>query len=43
MQALGTKVEIHESRRTGRGRIVIHYFTLDDFDRIGERLGLAPQ
>lgn len=40
VRELGTKVEIHESRRRGRGRIVIHYYNLDDFDRIGERLGI---
>ena len=42
IQALGTKVEISESRRKGKGRIVIHYGSLDDFDRISERLGVAP-
>jgi ParB family chromosome partitioning protein len=40
VRALGTKVEIQESRKKGAGRIVIHYFTLDDFDRIAERLGI---
>jgi ParB family chromosome partitioning protein len=39
-RALGTKVEIRESARKGRGRILIHYFSLDDFDRVMERLGL---
>lgn len=39
-RSLGTKVEIHESARKGKGRILIHYFSLDDFDRIQERLGL---
>lgn len=38
MQATGTKVEIHESRKKGSGKIVIHYYNLDDFDRISERL-----
>ena len=42
VQALGTKVEISESRRKGTGRIVIHYGSLDDFDRISERLGISP-
>jgi len=41
VQALGTKVEINESRRRGSGRIVIHYFSLDDFDRITQRLGVS--
>jgi len=40
VRALGTKVEILESRKKGAGRIVIHYFTLDDFDRVAERLGI---
>jgi ParB family chromosome partitioning protein len=40
VQSLGTKVEIHESRRRGSGRVVIHYYNLDDFDRIAERLGI---
>lgn len=43
MGALNTKVEILESRRKGVGRIVIHYYSLDDFDRIAQRLGLEPQ
>ena len=39
---LGTRVTI-ETRRTGqRGRIVIEFYSLDDFDRITEQLGLAP-
>lgn len=42
-QALGTKVEIDESRRKGSGKIVIHYFSLDDFDRVAERLGVATE
>lgn len=40
VRALGTKVEINESARKGSGRIVVHYFSLDDFDRIMERLGI---
>lgn len=39
-RALGTKVEIQEAARKGRGKLVIHYFSLDDFDRIMERLGV---
>jgi ParB family chromosome partitioning protein len=42
-EALGTKVEIDESRRKGSGRITIHYFNLDDFDRIVERLGISVE
>jgi ParB family chromosome partitioning protein len=40
MQATGTKVEIQESRRKGSGKVIIHYYSLDDFDRITERLGV---
>jgi len=42
VRTLGTKVEIQESRRKGSGKIVIHYYNLDDFDRIAERLGVEP-
>lgn len=40
VQSLGMKVEIHESRRKGNGKITIHYASLDDFDRVAERLGV---
>lgn len=40
VQQLGTKVEISESRRKGSGKITIHYYSLDDFDRIAGRLGV---
>ena len=43
VQAIGTKVEIHESRRKGSGKIVIHYYNLDDFDRIAERFGVVTE
>ncbi len=36
-QVLGTRVRIKD--RKGRGRVVIEYHTLDDFDRIVEALG----
>jgi ParB family chromosome partitioning protein len=39
-RALGTKVAIRQSRRKGRGRIVIEYQSLDDFDRIATALGV---
>ncbi len=42
-QALGTKVEISESRRRGSGRITIHYYNLDDFDRISAKLGVHTE
>ena len=31
-QSLGTKVEIREGR--GRGRIIIEFYSTDDFDRL---------
>lgn len=39
-QAVKTKVTIHEGRRKGSGRIVIEYYSLDDFDRIATALGV---
>jgi ParB family chromosome partitioning protein len=36
-QVLGTRVRIKD--RKGRGKLVIEYHTLDDFDRIVEALG----
>jgi ParB family transcriptional regulator, chromosome partitioning protein len=41
--ALGTRVRIHEGRRRHSGRVVIEYFTLDDFQRITERLGVTQE
>jgi ParB family transcriptional regulator, chromosome partitioning protein len=40
---LGTKVEIEESRRKGSGKLIIHYFSLDDFDRVAGRLGVHSE
>lgn len=42
-QAVGTKVAIREGKRKGTGRIVIQYYTLDDFDRVAERLGVKAE
>lgn len=42
-EALRTKVTIHEGKRKGSGRIVIQYFSLDDFDRVAERLGVSVE
>lgn len=39
-EALKTKVTIHEGRRKGSGRITIEYFSLDDFERVMEQLGV---
>ncbi|MFQ6048785.1 MAG: ParB/RepB/Spo0J family partition protein [Phycisphaerae bacterium] len=38
--ALGTPVQILEGRKRNSGRIVIHYRSLEDFDRIVQRLGV---
>jgi ParB family chromosome partitioning protein len=39
-ESLGTKVQIVEGRRRHTGRVVIEYYSLDDFERIVGRLGL---
>jgi ParB family chromosome partitioning protein len=39
-QILGTKVRIESSRRTHKGRIIIEYYSLDDFERLAETIGL---
>lgn len=39
-QAVKTKVRIQEGRRKGTGRIIIEYYSLDDFDRIAQRLAV---
>jgi ParB family chromosome partitioning protein len=41
--ATGTKVAIQEGRRKGTGRLVIDYYSLDDFDRIASLLGLPGE
>lgn len=38
---LGTKVVIQSRRNGQRGKIIIEYYSLDEFDRIAESLGLA--
>jgi len=40
-EAVGTKVTIREGRRKGSGRIIIEYYSLDDFDRIAGKLGVG--
>jgi len=42
-KTLGTKVEINESRRKNAGKITIHYASLDDFDRITNKLGIVTE
>jgi ParB family chromosome partitioning protein len=39
--ALGTKVAIDARKNGHRGRIIIDFYSLDEFDRIAERMGLA--
>jgi len=40
-EALRTKVVIREGRRKGSGRVVIEFYSLDDFDRIADALGVT--
>ncbi len=40
-RALKTKVTIREGRKKGSGKVVIEYFTLDDFDRLASAIGVA--
>ena len=39
-EAVGTQVSISPSKAKNAGRIVVDYYSLDDFDRIASRLGL---
>ena|GEM_PF-211402 len=39
--ACGTKVVVEEGRKKGRGKIVIEYYSLDDFDRVARKLGVT--
>ena len=38
---LGTKVSIDTHKNGQRGKIVVEFYSLDDFDRITDQLGLA--
>ncbi|MGC9455821.1 MAG: ParB/RepB/Spo0J family partition protein [Phycisphaerae bacterium] len=40
-QSVGTKVSVQPGRRKHSGRIVVEYYSLDDFDRISAALGLT--
>lgn len=42
-ERLKTKVVIEEGKRKGTGRIIIEYYTLDDFDRVAETLGVRGE
>lgn len=40
---LGMRVQVRSSSRKGRGRLVIHYSSLDQFDELIGRLGLSAE
>ena len=42
-QTVGTRVSIRPGRAKNSGRIIIEYYSLDDFDRISHGLGLPDQ
>ena len=42
-EATGTKVVIMTGRKPSTGRITIEYYSLDDFDRICDKMGVAPE
>ncbi|HEG43408.1 MAG TPA: ParB/RepB/Spo0J family partition protein [Phycisphaerales bacterium] len=41
-ETLGTKVQINTGKNTHRGRIIIDYYSLDEFERLTEKMGLSP-
>ena len=40
-EILGTKVTISTRKRGNRGRIIIEFYSLDEFDRLTEKMGLS--
>lgn len=40
---LSTKVHIKPNKRGQRGRIIIDYYSIDDFERLTERMGLTAE
>ncbi len=42
-EATKTRVSIREGKKKGTGRIVIEYFSLEDFDRVAEMLGVKME
>jgi len=40
---LGTKVNIKPNKRSNRGRIIIDYHSIDEFDRLTEQIGLTVE
>lgn len=41
-EILGTKVQIEPKKKGHRGRIIIDYYSLDEFERLTEKMGLKP-
>jgi len=41
--SLGTRVQIREGRRRHTGKIIVEYYSIDDFERIMLRLGIPPE
>lgn len=39
--SLGTKVQISTTRKGQRGRIIIDFYSLDEFDKLAERMGVS--
>lgn len=42
-EVLGTRVRIESRKKGNRGRIIIDYYSLDDFERVTEKIGLASE
>ena len=42
-QHFGTQIKLFPRKNQNQGRIEIHYFSLDDFDRILEKMGVSAQ
>lgn len=40
---LGLRVQVKSGAKKGKGRLVIHYSSLDQFDQLLERLGVKPE
>jgi len=41
-KAIGLRVKLYPGRKKNSGRVVIHYASLDEFDRVAERMGVQP-
>jgi len=39
-ELLGTRVEVRQSGRKGSGKVIIDFYSLDDFDRVLDKIGL---